>query len=208
MNTWLFTMDQFFELAEISGDIPKCKLLASRLSGRARVWWQTIQSRSTFSWSDGTYEDIKNELRAQFADVDRELKLRRSLSQLRQDKSVQQYVSQFKRLQLELGELRLDDGAAIYQFLVGLKDSVRERVLLARPDSFEDAVLMAERADIALGSNKVFSRDSFYPKKPRDYSTPMDLDFGESSSAPQGKKPITCYYCGKSGHIKKDCFKF
>ena len=63
---------------------------------------------------------------------------------------MQAYVSEFRRLQLELGTFALDDGAALYQFLSGLKDQVRTQVLLARPVGFEDAVLIAERSDAAL----------------------------------------------------------
>ena len=63
---------------------------------------------------------------------------------------MQGYVSEFRRIQLELGSFALDDGAALFQFLTGLKDQVRAQVLLARPTGFEDAVLVVEQSDAAI----------------------------------------------------------
>ena len=57
----------------------------------------------------------------EFQDIDREMKLRRRLGNLRQHDSVACYTSTFKTIQLELGERALDDNAALHQFIEGLR---------------------------------------------------------------------------------------
>ena len=78
------------------------------------------------------------------------MKLRDRLLSLKQTKSIQQYVTDFRKLQLELGTNRLPDDIALHVFLVGLKNFTRSQVLLQRPSAFEDAVLLAERAEQSL----------------------------------------------------------
>ncbi len=48
---------------------------------------------------------------------------------------------------MKLGPNRLDDVVALHILTVGLKPFTREKVMLERPDTFEDAVLLAERAE-------------------------------------------------------------
>ena len=56
----------------------------------------------------------------EFQDIDREIKLRWRLSNLRQHDSVNRYTSTFETIQLELGERALDDNATLHQFIEGL----------------------------------------------------------------------------------------
>lgn len=73
------------------------KLAVSRLEKDALVWWRQLSARGD-DFQLGTLEwvDFKVELNGAFADVDRELKLRRRLSTLRQTTSVTAYTRDFR----------------------------------------------------------------------------------------------------------------
>ncbi len=60
------------------------------------------------------------------------------------------YVATFKQLQLELGTQRLDDTLARDIFLRGLKSTVQHWVMLQRPDTFDEACQLADRADASV----------------------------------------------------------
>ena len=75
------------------------------------------------------------------------MKLRDRLLSLKQTKSLSTYINDFRKLQLELGQNRLPDDLALHVFMIGLKNYTRSHVLLQRPDTFEEAVLLSERAE-------------------------------------------------------------
>ena len=55
----------------------------------------------------------------------------------------------------ELGDEAVDDHTAMHLYLYGLKDQVQKPVLLQLPSTFEEMVLLAERADQAyMASSK------------------------------------------------------
>ena len=156
LQNWLFEVKQFLELAGFQSENDKAKYVVSLLEGKAQTWWRGFSQTASGDLTRLDFEDLEEYLVEQFEDVDRELKLRRKLKNLKQLTSVQNYVNEFRRVQLELGSNKLDDGAAQFEFLEGLKDAVRQQVLLGRPMSLEDAILLAERADAAIMFNRSY----------------------------------------------------
>ena len=59
------------------------------------------------------------------------------------------YISNFRKLKLELGKLVTDE-ATLWQFIGGLKHNIRREVLKdAHLTTLSDAILIAERVDAA-----------------------------------------------------------
>ena len=84
-------------------------------------------------------------IEAEFTDVDRDRKLLAKFDRLTQIKDVYTYVSAFRQVCLELGNLVTDD-AKLFHFITGLKQDVQQHVLLdTKVKTLSDAILLAER---------------------------------------------------------------
>ncbi len=60
------------------------------------------------------------------------------------------YVTQFRDLQLRLGDRRVGEADAYHLFLTGLKPHVRERIMMETTlgqSTLSDIILLAERID-------------------------------------------------------------
>ncbi len=124
-----------------------CRFVVSHLKGDALTWWRSFSKDSVSVFNSLELDELLDQLHQQFSDIDEEMKLRDHLLTLKQTGSVSEFVTLFKNLQLRLGPNRLDDVIALHIFTVGLKPFTREKVMLERPGTFEDAVLLAERAE-------------------------------------------------------------
>jgi hypothetical protein len=93
-------------------------------------------------------------LRAEFSDVDRLTVLRNKLFNLKQHHSVQSYVTLFRTTMIDLGSSQVDPETAKHLFLHGLKAHIQKEVFMHRPSTFEDMILLAERADQAFSTHE------------------------------------------------------
>lgn len=221
LNNFLFEMRQYIDSVGLGSNGSACRFLVSHLKGDALTWWRSFSKDSLNIFSTLTLDVLIDELKEQFSDIDKEMKLRERLLSLKQTSSVQAFASEFKRLQLELGSNRLDDDFSLHVFLVGLKPATRQAVMLQRPDTFEEASLLAERADQAFfwnrglgssgtrrafykgsGSGKASGGVSQYSNSRYKGPAPMVLGNVEKS----GLAEVVCYHCGKKGHYKRDCW--
>ena len=84
--------------------------------------------------------------------MDKQNKIREKLFALRQTTSVQNYTTLFRQYQCELTS-KVDDETLQFLYLHGLKEAVRLQVNVARPNSLEDIILIAERVDQAIMSS-------------------------------------------------------
>ena len=137
------------------------------LVGHALTWWRTVCERADAvnddkvhaTWSDTDFFDA---LDSAFRDVDHQDRLRRKLAVCRQTHSVQQYVTAFRSILLELGRAAPDDDTVLFQFIAGLKREVQLQVRIQRPTLLSDAELIAESVDSALYATS--TRDATVPR--------------------------------------------
>lgn len=123
-------MRQYCDTVGLGDEARACRFVVSHLKGDALTWWRAQCQDSTSIFEQLTLDVLLNELKTQFSDIDEEMKLRDKILTLKQVTSVQQYVSEFKQLQLRLGSERLTDGMALHVFVVGLKTFTRQQVML------------------------------------------------------------------------------
>ena len=66
---------------------------------------------------------------------------------MKQTHSVQNYVTNFRNTMVDLGASKITADTAKHLFLYGLKPHIRKEVFMHRPSTFDDMLLLAERAD-------------------------------------------------------------
>ena len=145
-TVWLFQLEQYFDLANVTSDSNKVRLAATYLDGPAATWWRMIHTECSVnelplpSWTS-----FKARLVAQFKPVSSHKVARDKLSALRQYKSVAQYNTEFSQLVLEAGDV----GAVeqLYRYKQGLKPKVRLEVEMADPKTVRDAMQKAHTID-------------------------------------------------------------
>ncbi len=118
-----------------------CRFVVSYLKGDALTWWRSYSGNSTRVFNSLELDVLLDALKAHFAEINKEMKLRDRLLNLRQTSSVTAYVTDLRHLQLRLGSNRVEDSMAFHLFLTGLKPHVREKLMIGNPTSFEDLVL-------------------------------------------------------------------
>ena len=114
-------------------------------------------------------------LESEFTDIDRDRKLLSKFDRLAQIKDVYTYVSAFRQVCLELGDLVTDD-QKLFRFIQGLKPEVQQHVLLQTDvTTLSEAILLAERVQQAQDFQKYGTLRKQPNRAPRDNTVPMEL---------------------------------
>ena len=208
---------------------------AAFLKDAALTWYRQYEQdvakghQTPFS----TWRQFKEAFISRFTPIDPTETAREQLDKLVQTRSVYQYAQDFNTCMLELPEMHEAD--RVHSFIKGLKPAVRTHVKLQKPATLHDAVELAIKADStvwqssrnfsstrAFGSNGSGSRGSNVQQQA---ATPMELGMADldamqqtsgnfpqqqrtSQRQPQRQKPVAkCFYCGKPGHLKRQCQK-
>lgn len=137
-------------------------------------------SLQTLTWSR-----LKTELEIKFTDSDRERKLLAQFQEFRQLKDLDNYVTNFRKLTLELGKLVTDE-AILWQFIRGLKPELRTEVLKdPNLNTVSDAILIAERLEAASKFSENFdaykTKNKQYQREILDHD-PMDIDYMQANN--------------------------
>lgn len=228
---WLVRFERYCKAAHISEDGQDRILCAGLLltEGASRWFEQlgTITAARINNVDLTPYEVFKYKFRQRFVDTNDSENAFDQIRELRQIKSVNEYVTVFEKIRSRLTDF--DDKDAVRFFRGGLKPDLRQLVD-NHPDIADDdingLIALAERLDKLYKHNRPFSQFNYKPRAPdsnkETYPQPMELDEARTQSQFQSKntkKPTKeevrkndfsnnlCFYCHKTGHMINDCFE-
>jgi hypothetical protein len=189
---WLFQIDQYFELANVTRDSNKVRLAATYLDGPAATWWRGLHNECTLQGLPlPTWTTFKARLVAQFKPVNSSRVARDKLSALRQFKSVAQYNTDFTQLVLDAGDV----GAVeqLYRYKQGLKPKVRLEVELADPTTLQEAMQKAQTIDSLTWylTNPRSNMPNRPPPNQSNYSGHAPMDLGTIRETQVSPAPTT-----------------
>jgi len=160
-----------------------------------------------------TWGNFLTEFNGKFLDPNEVENAGRALAALRQVRSAREFAQEFDRL-AELAGVTGED-FLIDQFRRNLKTGVQEKILRQQFNTLRDVQVASIEWDDALFQFKRLQR-SVEQKKPSAIprtqgkptnGSPMQLDY--TSLTPEEterrKKAGLCFWCGKSGHIGRNC---
>ena len=182
VEDWFFSITLHLDARSIVGkDEKMVKYLSTLLTGPALVWWRTL-FRTPAQPQD--IDAFATALRTTFAVINPVKTARDQLARLRQRKSVREYAAIFRQLTLSIPGITDDEKKD--RFVRGLKPRVMQAVVMKDPDTFAEAVQMAERYDtiafeLVRNSNTYrdavasSSRGDNHNNSQHEGPTPMDL---------------------------------
>ena len=225
-------------------DQDKILAVGTFLKGKAATWMQPmaddyLQHDKLGDCKDDTQEvfkswdDFKRHLKNVFGEVDEETQAEQKISRIRQERSVGQYVTEFKQLQARID---WDDAPLKTAFYNGLKEQIKDELIHHdKPDDLQELIELATKID-----NRMYER--MLQKKQKHSATPNIGRYRKShgpqydrdgdvvmADRVQEKKPFkksgrqpdgltdkerrerfgkkACLRCGEVGHFRRDCPK-
>lgn len=217
-EAWLFTVSTYFQAAGIT-DPDTITFVATLLRGSAALWWQchTRLVAEGITAIITTWPAFQLAFTEQFAPVSNVRHARDQLSNLKQTKSVAQYVTEFRMLILQIPNASEDE--QLDKFIRGLKPAVRCQVEMRDPTNLQEAMRLADRADTHLHRTSLHPASVSQPAHaaapapaaPAAPSVPVPMDIGVMNTCltPQEKEALSkegrCFRCKKQGHRSHNC---
>jgi retrotransposon gag protein/zinc knuckle protein len=239
LRSWLTAANLQIENKGVTGEEEKVKFIGGYLRGKAWNWFEPIlrerETRNKREWSErakrilGSYDEMKKAMNQVFGDVDERKTAAKKLQQLRQTKSVTEYITEFQTI---TSNLDWDDDALEDKFLEGLKNHVKNALIFfpTNPRNLEELFERAQKIDREYWNQRttgpyvygkeVSKRNRWEPRKveqnrwePRNYG-PRGIKkdregdvimTGAKVSSEEARRKGLCYNCGRKGHLAKDC---
>lgn len=224
VSRWLFKMSYYCTCTSVPED--KWTMVAGfHLSGKALDWWQHHLTQNPMP----TWDKFSDAIKTKFVPAMDLESAKDKLHECRQRTTAARYVQEFDDLRLLIPDSSFDLNHA---FVWGLKPELKARVRIEKPASLEDAQQLAIMLDEALyphlfKSSPSFSPSSHHPRPaplrsapprnalprstlhrpPYQQTSPMELDAIDNQQPVLARngRPITCFRCGKPGHMRDQC---
>ncbi|XP_027150169.1 uncharacterized protein LOC113750389 [Coffea eugenioides] len=213
LENFLWDVEQYFKAVDVP-EVEKVSIASMYLSGDAKLWWRTMQSDPTRPKVE-TWDVLKEELKKQFLPTNVSWKVRDALWNLKQNKSVHEYVAEFQALMLDVKEMSEED--RLYTFIRGLQPWAQRELRRQNVQTVSQALVAAEKLiDFeSMGSNNDQEKEKgkdlkggpFAKKKKKKQSgTTAEPDGASPSKEKQAPNPRKdgCFNCG-GPHLARNC---
>ncbi|CAI7905974.1 unnamed protein product [Closterium sp. NIES-54] len=138
VRRWLFQMEEYLSLCHVN-QAEWARHAGMMLRGAAATWWQSYHAAIS------TWEEFSASLRINFEPVNAIERARDNLAELRQHRSVAEYINRFRELVLEIPEIPV--AKQMDKFKRGLKPKIRTEVELRGATTLDEMIRAAERFD-------------------------------------------------------------
>ena len=194
---WLFEAEA--KVRHYAGsDVEAVHVSASYFRGDALNWWRVLSERAALP---GSWTEFSQALRDQFLPADYARRARDELYELKQMRSVAEYVTRFRGALLSCEDV--SPAEAYDRFRRGLKPRVAYEVLRQSPDSLETAIVLALRAEDAMQGSVHYTTRAYGGVRARNPGHPVPMEIGNVQTFPRAR----WYACGEEGHFKRNCSK-
>ncbi|GAQ92802.1 hypothetical protein KFL_011450010, partial [Klebsormidium nitens] len=145
VENFLFGCEQYFVAKQTPAD-KQVFFAAASLEGIAKTWWRFLCQKAG-ARVDALYDwnVFHDQLLDRFRVVNAMRHARDQLADLKQEGSVRSYAQKMQDLALQIPSLQDDE--LLDRFLRGLKTRTRMEVTMREPQTFEEAVKLADRYD-------------------------------------------------------------
>ncbi|CAI7775783.1 unnamed protein product [Closterium sp. NIES-53] len=220
VQSWIFTMNVFFDENYDESDAPKIRYAVSLLRGPAMDWWRVIvtsprayeppsqEYRPTgpaVTWSSfcetaqyTTWDAWCAGLRARFEPITASISARQKLRTWWQLGSVQDYTSGFLAFCEQVGYMH--EAELVDRYVGGLKSDILHEIMLRGLSNFNEILALAEKIDILRRPRP----GSYYGQRPRgpiEHATVHAI--ATNAVAALFKRHF--FACNRPGHRKNEC---
>ncbi|CAI7774885.1 unnamed protein product [Closterium sp. NIES-54] len=220
VQSWVFTMNVFFDANYVESDAAKIRYAVSLLRGPAMDWWRVIVTSPrayeppshedgptgpAVTWSSfcetaqySTWDAWCAGLRARFEPIAASISARQKLRTWRQLGSVQDYTSGFLALCEQVGYMH--EAERVDRYVGGLKPDISHEIMLRGLSNFNEILALADKIDI-LRRPRPGSYYGQRPRGPTEHATVHAVATNAAAAPFKGR----CFACNKPGHRKSEC---
>ncbi|XP_070048631.1 uncharacterized protein [Nicotiana tomentosiformis] len=143
VENFIFDIKQYFDAMGGLEEAKKVANAAMYLQGDAKLWWQ-VKYEGIKAGEDAleTWAELKAAIRLQFFPENVEYNARKELRELRQTKSLRDYVREFSALMFNIRDM--GDKYKLFTFLEGLKPYAHMELQRQRVDMLSKAIQATE----------------------------------------------------------------
>ncbi|CAD0052049.1 unnamed protein product [Aureobasidium pullulans] len=224
LDDWLNQMDLYYIFTPME-EAKKTIFASTYLRGRAQHWMKPMLQKflDRREDTDGimvSFAKFKTEIRRIFGISNEDKVAVRHIQHIRQHTSASEYAAKFQE---HAQVTDWDDSALMTMYRRGLKENVKDELMRAgmKIEDLDDLI----RATIEIDDNLYERKSGYVPyrnsKGRNNFGNrnqyqdpygpqPMELDVTEGRRSNgrkqfKGKSSMTCYGCGKKGHMARDC---
>jgi hypothetical protein len=182
-NNWLNELENTFTVMKLE-DTKRVEVAVVHLKEAAITWWNNVKATTTkedFHEICNSWEKFKAKFKEQYQPIGQEEISRRALHNLKQYRSVQEYITTF------LNHLQniptMDERQQLFYFKNGLKSEIQEQVELRDAKALPDAMVYAQKAE-ARRSNRQWNNRPRVGYFPSSSSSASSSSTSNSGAAP------------------------